>query len=174
MKNLAILSILILSSFVTLAQEDAISKFFSKYENDESFTQVTITARMFGLFANLDIQDAEDQEVIDAISKVKGLKILAKEDISNGKALYDEAFKLIKVQNYEELMTVRDEGSDMRFMIQEEGAVITELLMISGSDDSFLLLSLIGDIDLKQISKLSHSMDIDGFNKLENLDKNNK
>ena len=173
MKNLILFSILILGGISANAQDDAISKFFSKYENDESFTQVTITARMFGLFTNLDTQDAEDQEVIDAISKVKGLKILAKEDISNGKELYDEAFKLIKVQNYEELMTVRDEDSDMRFMIQEEGAIITELLMIAGSNDSFLLLSLIGDIDLKQISKLSQSMDIDGFEKLENLDKNN-
>ena len=70
-------------------------------------------------------------------------------------------------------MTVRDEESDMRFMIQEKGGIITELLMIMGSDDSFLLLSLIGDIDLKQISKLSQSMDIEGFDKLENINKNN-
>jgi len=173
MKNLILFSILILGGIAATAQDDAISKFFSKYENDETFTQVTITARMFGLFTNLDTQDAEDQEVIDAISKVKGLKILAKEDITNGQELYDEAFKLIKVQDYEELMTVRDKDSDMRFMIQEKGSIITELLMIAGSDDSFLLLSLIGDIDLKQISKLSKSMDIDGFEKLENLDKNN-
>ncbi len=173
MKKIVILSMLILGGLAAQAQDDAISKFFTKYQNDESFTQVTITARMFGLFANLDTEDAEDQEVIDAISKVKGLRILAKEDISNGKELYDEAYKLIRVQDYEELMTVRDKDSDMRFMIQEKGGIITELLMIMGSDDSFLLLSLIGDIDLKQISKLSKSMDIDGFEKLENLDKNN-
>lgn len=172
MKKILIFTVVILGSIAAQAQEDAISKFFSKYENDDSFTQVTITARMFGLFANLDTEDAEDQEVIDAVSKVKGLKILAKEDISNGQELYDEAFKLIKVQDYEELMTVREHDSDMRFMIQEKGGIITELLMIMGSDDSFLLLSLIGDIDLKQISKISHSMDIDGFDKLENIDKN--
>ena len=99
MKKILILFILTIGGFASQAQDDAISKFFSKYENDESFTQVTITARMFGLFANLDTGDAEDQEVIDAVSKVKGLKILAKEDISNGKELYDEAFKLIKVED---------------------------------------------------------------------------
>ncbi len=171
MKKLIISSILLLGGIAASAQDDAISKFFSKYENDESFTQVTITARMFGLFANLDTEDKEDQEVIDAISNVKGLKILAKEDISNGKKLYNEAFKLIDGKGYEELMTVRDEDSDMKFLILEKGGIIAELLMIMGSDDSFLILSLVGDINLKQISKLSHSMDIDGFDKLENIDK---
>ena len=172
MKKVFIFSIFILSTIAVNAQDDAISKFFSKYENDESFTQVTITARMFSLFTNLDTEDAQDQEVIDAISKVKGLKILAK-DASNGKELYDEAFGLIKGKGYEELMTVREENSDMRFMIIEKNGIITELLMIMGGDDEFLILSLVGDIDLKQISKLSQSMDIDGFEKLENLDKNN-
>ena len=154
------------------AQEDAISKFFSKYENDDSFTQINITARMFGLFANFDTGDQEDQDVIDAISKVKGLKILAKEDVNNGKKLYDEALKMIDSKEYEELMTVRDKDSDMKFLIKEKGGIIEELLMIMGSDDNFFLLSLIGDIDLKQISKLSKSMDIDGFEKLEHIDKN--
>lgn len=172
MKKLIICSLLLFGGLAANAQDDAISKFFTKYENDDSFTQVTVTARMFGLFANLDADDAEDQEVIDAISSVKGLKILAKEDISNGKALYNEAFKLIKGKGYEELMTIKEEDSDMKFLILEKGGIIAELLMLMGSDDSFLILSLVGDIDLKQISKLSHSMNIDGFEKLENLDKN--
>jgi uncharacterized protein DUF4252 len=173
MKKIIISAILILGGLAANAQDDAISKFFAKYENDDSFTQVTVTSRMFGLFANLDTDDAEDQEVIDAISNVKGLKILAKEDASNGKALYNEAFKLIEGKGYEELMTVKEKDSDMKFLILEEGGIIAELLMIMGSNDDFIILSLIGDIDLKQISRLSHSMDIDGFEKLENLDKNN-
>jgi len=174
MKKLAIITLLIISNFAANAQDDAISLFFSKYSNDESFTQVNVTARMFGLFANLDTDDAEDQEVIESISKIKGLKILAKEDLDNGKALYKEAFTLINSKEYEELMTVKDQDNDMKFLIKEKGGIITELLMIVGGDNEFLLLSLIGDIDLKQISKLSKSMDIEGFDKLENIDKNNK
>ncbi|MCF6352714.1 MAG: DUF4252 domain-containing protein [Cyclobacteriaceae bacterium] len=171
MKKIAIVSILILSMLAANAQEDAITKFFSKYQNDESFTQINITGRMFSLFTNFDAEDKEDQDVIDAISKVKGLKILAKEDISNGQALYDEAFRLIDSNEYEELMTIREKDNDMKFLIKEEDGIIAELLMVMGSNDSFFLLSLVGDIDLKQISKLSKSMDIDGFEKLQNLDK---
>lgn len=173
MKKLTLSIIMLLATLATYAQEDAISKFFSKYENDDSFTQVTITARMFGLFANLDTDDPEDQEVIDAVSKVKGLRILTKDNISNGKEMYAEAFKMINSKEYEELMTVKDKDNDMKFLIKEKGGIISELLMVMGGDHEFLILSLIGDIDLKQISKLSKSMDIQGFDKLEKLDENN-
>lgn len=174
MKKALVISIMFMSTLAASAQDDAISKFFSKYENDDSFTQVTVTARMFGLFANLDAEDQEDQEVIDAVSKVKGLRILTKDNIDNGKEMYAEAFKLIDSKEYEELMTVKDKDNDMKFLIKEKDGTINELLMVLGGENEFLLLSLVGDIDLKQISKLSKSMEIDGFENLEKLDENNK
>ena len=76
MKKILVVTILLIGTLAANAQDDAISKFFSKYENDDSFTQVVVTARMFGLFANLDTDKPEDQEVIDAVSKIKGLRIL--------------------------------------------------------------------------------------------------
>jgi hypothetical protein len=163
-------------SIMAFAQDDAISKFFSKYQEDDDFTHVTITSRMFGLFANLDAEEQEDKELLDAISKVKGLKILAKDDISLEEAdkLYKEAFKLIPTKDYDELMSVRDKENDMKFLIQEKDGIITELLMVMHGDQEFFLLSLIGDIDLKQISRLSKSMNIDGFEHLKEIDKDNK
>ena len=71
-------------------------------------------------------------------------------------------------------MTVRDKDNDMKFLIKEENGVITELVMVMHGDNEFFLLSLIGDIDLKQISRLSKSMSIDGFEHLKNIDKDNE
>ena len=173
MKKLTIFLIMMVFTTLVFAQDDAISKFFSKYEDNEDFTHVTITSRMFGLFANLDAEDQADKELLDAVSKVKGLKIIAKDDISKEEAsqLYKEAFTLIPEKEYDELMSVRDKDNDMKFLIQEKDGVITELVMVMHGDSEFFLLSLIGDIDLKQISKLSHSMAIQGFEHLENIDK---
>ena len=173
MKKITTLSLLMAFSALAFAQEDAISKFFGKYENDEDFTHVTITSRMFGLFANLDTEDQEDKELLDAVSKVKGLKIIAKDNIEQEEAdaLYKEAFELIPTKDYDELMSVRDKDNDMKFLIQEENKIITELLMVMHGDNEFFLLSLIGDIDLKQISRLSQSMNIDGFEHLKAIDK---
>jgi len=171
MKRTILIMTLSFFALMVKAQNDAISKFFNKYEDDEDFTHVTVTARMFGLFANLDAEEQEDKDLLDAISKVKGLKILAKDDTSDGRELYKEAFKLIPSKDYDELMSIRDKDNDMKFLIKEKDGIINELLMVVGGDNQFLILSLVGDIDLKQISRLSKSMDIEGFEKLKNLDK---
>jgi len=175
MKNICLTLVLISFASLAFAQDDAISKFFSKYDEDEDFTHVTITSRMFGLFANLDAEEQEDKELLDAVSKVKGLKIIAKDDIEKDEAaeLYKEAFQLIPAKEYDELMSVRDSENNMKFLIQEKNGVITELLMVMHGDSEFFLLSLIGDIDLKQISRLSKTMAIDGFEHLKNIDKDN-
>jgi len=172
MKNSVLTLILLLVSPLIFAQEDAITRYFSKYDNDENFTHVTVTSRMFGLFANLDSEDQEDQELLEAISKVKGLRIIARDEISTeqANALYKEAFQLIPMNKYDELMTVKDKDNDMKFLIKEENGIITELLMVIHGNTEFFLLSLIGDIDLKQISRLSQSMSIDGFEHLEKID----
>ncbi len=169
MKNLLIITLLFCSA--QLSAQDAISRFFEKYAADESFTNVTITSRMFSLFTDLEIESKEDQEVLDAISKLKGLKILAKEDISNGKALYKEALAKLPKNEYEELMSIRDEDKDMKFMIKEKDKVVNELVMIMGGDHDFFILSLYGVIDLKQVAKLSKAMDIEGLDQLKKLDK---
>jgi hypothetical protein len=153
--------------------QDAISKFFSKYQTDETFSQVTVSSKMFGLFTNMDAETAEDKEVLDAISKLKGLRILAKEDARNARALYKEAFTLIPVKEYEELMSVRDKDKDMKFLIKESGGKISELLMIMGGNEQFMVLSLFGEIDLKQVSRIGKKMDVKGLEHLDKMDKKN-
>lgn len=170
-KSLIIIGI-IFTSFATQAQDDAISRFFEKYQDDDDFTQVNITSRMFGLFTDMEVNDDEDQEVLDAISKINGLKILVKENASNGHALYKEAFSKLPKGEFDELMSIKDGDSDMKFLIKEQGKIISELLMIAGGDNEFFILSIVGDIDLKQISKLSSKMNIDGLKNLERLKDN--
>ncbi len=151
--------------------QDAISKFFGKYQADESFSQVTISSKMFGLFTNMTADTKEDKEVLDAISKLKGLRILAKEDARNARTLYKEAFTLVPMKEYEELMSVRDKDKDMKFLIKETGGKISELLMIMGGNEQFMVMSLYGEIDLKQVSSIGKKMNVGGLENLENLDK---
>jgi hypothetical protein len=159
----------------TFAQNDAISKFFNKYADDQSFSQVNVSSKMFSLFTNIDMDKPEDKEVVTAISKLKGLRILAKDDSLNSRKLYKEAFALIPKGQYEELMSFRDpDGKDMKFLIKESGGKISELLMIAGGTKEFMILSLFGEIDLKQVSKIGKSMDIDGLKNLEKIDEKKK
>jgi Domain of unknown function (DUF4252) len=174
MKKLMVSAMMVMLAVAAQAQAqvDLITKFFSKYQNDESFTQVTISSKMFSLFTNMEVEKPEDQEVLNAISKLKGLRVLAKEDARNARELYKEALALVPVKEFEELMSVRDKDKDMKFYIKETSpGKISELVMIAGGIDDFMVLSLFGEIDLKQVSKIGSKMDIDGLDQLKNMDK---
>lgn len=149
--------------------QDTISKFFSKYQNDESFTQVNISSKMFSLFTNMDAESQEDKEVLQAISKLKGLRILMKENTSDARSLYKEAFTLIPTKEFEELMSVRDKDNDMKFYIKENSGKISELVMVMGGSDDFMVMSLFGEIDLKQVSRIGKKMDVKGLENLNNI-----
>ncbi len=169
MKKLMIGAVMMIMTVAAQAQGDAISKFFTKYQSDESFSQVTVSSKMFNLFTNMEVESKEDQEVLNAISKLKGLRILAKEQTRDSRALYKEAMAMIPSKEYEELMTVRDKDKDMKFFIKETSpGKISELVMVAGGNEEFMVLSLFGEIDLKQVSKIGKKMDVDG---LQNLDK---
>ncbi len=165
-------ALMMLMSIGVFAQDNAIAKFFSKYQDDETFSQVTISSKMFSLLTDMDIDDPEDKEVIDAISKLKGLRILAKDNARDGRVLYKEAMALLPVKDYEELMSVRDDDKDMKFFIRSGSSAgkIAELVMVMGGNDDFMVLSLFGEIDLKQIGKIGSKMDIDGLENLHRLD----
>lgn len=168
MKKVMVVAVMMVMAVAAQAQGDAISKFFTKYQNDDSFSQVTVSSKMFSLFTNMEVENKDDQEVLNAISKLKGLRILAKEQTRDSRALYKEAMGMIPVKEYEELMTVRDKDKDMKFFIKEAGGKISELVMVMGGNEEFMVLSLFGEIDLKQVSKIGHKMNVDG---LENLEK---
>jgi hypothetical protein len=156
------------------AQGESVSKFFAKYATDESFTTATISSKMFSLITNMDVQNAEDKENVDAISKLKGLKVLGKENSSDARSLYKEAYGLVSAKEYEELMSVRDKEKDMKFFIRESGGKINELVMVMGSTDDFMLLSIFGEIDLKAISRIGRKMNVDGLEQLEKIQGNDK
>ena len=174
MKKIIVIVAVMFVGIGVYAQGEAVSKFFSKYQGDDSFSQVSVSSKMFGLFTNMELEDKDDQEVLDAISKLKGLKVLAKDDARNARELYDEANKMLPKGVYEELMYVRDKEKDMRFFITEKGGKISELVMIAGGGTEFMLMTLFGEIDLKTISKIGRKMDVDGLKDLERLkDKKN-
>lgn len=161
---------LLVLSTATLAQDDAISRFFTEFESSEDFTKITMSSKMFELFLHLEGQTEEEKELIQTISKIKGMKVLAlqSEHDDQAKAMYKNALKRPS-SDYESLMTVEEENNQMSFFIKESNGIIAELLMIMGGNTEFVIMSLTGDIDLNQIANLGRSMDINGMNQLQYL-----
>jgi Domain of unknown function (DUF4252) len=171
MKKLMIGLVMMAVSVIANAQNDAIAKFFTKYQNDETFSQVTVSGKMFSMMANLDGDTPEEKAMIASISKIKGLKILSKSEARNSRELYKEAISMIPAKDFEELMSVRDKDKDMKFFTKESGGKISELVMVMGGNEEFMVMTIFGEIDLKDISKIGKSVNIEG---MENLDKINE
>ncbi len=171
MKRLIILLVSGILTIGTFAQKNVVSDLFSEYYNDASFTKVSVSSKMFDLFTNIESGDKDEEAIIEAISSLDGLKIIASDSVVNARALYDNAIKKIEKNGYEELMEVKDAEEDMKFLIHDNDGTIEELVMVVGGNKHFVVMSLYGKIDLKNISKLSKSMNIEGMEHLENLEK---
>lgn len=171
-----IISVCLLSTFNLFSQHDQLLQFFDKFESQEGFTSVYITPKMFELFSDLDIEDEDFNDTKEAIEMLKGVRILVLDSVGslnyNPVKLYDEVANVAENINYEELMVVKDGETNVKFLIIEQAKVIEELLLLISAENNFVFISLMGNIDLKKISALSKSMDVDGLDYLEELEDN--
>lgn len=151
-----------------MAQTDAIDKFFSDYEDNENFSVVYVSPKMFQMITKVAGEEMED-DIMDVIKDIKALKILRTE--VNSKAIYKEASSRIKTNEYEVLLTAREEGQNIKFLTKTSQDIVQELLLIVGGDEEFILLSFVGNLDLDKISKLASSLDLDGAEHLKQLKK---
>jgi hypothetical protein len=175
MKHVAILLVMILAPLFAGAQSGPVDKLFDKYAGKDGYTTVYITKYMFSMFKNKE-NTGEPDELNEVLGKLSSIKILAVDDpsfISAGTNFYDEIMKELPREKYNELMVVKDKDSDVVFLAREEKGVIVELLLIAGgsSVSDNVLISIQGEIDLENISKLSKGLNIDGMESLEKMDK---
>lgn len=158
----AFTAILLGASIPAQAQIDAISKYFSKYVDDERFTVVYISPKAFQMFDKMDI-DLDDEQanaIKEVVKDLRGLRILVAEE--NTMALYKEASQMINKNEYEVLMTVRNKGEEsVDFLIKDTGDIIDELLMIVGGPEDFVLMSFVGQIDINKISQMAKAFEDD-------------
>lgn len=180
MRKITILVILMVLPLITFGQN-----IFEKYADNEEVAYVSIKPRMFKMLASMgiDSDDPEAKEFLDMVNSITSFKTIA---TSNSKISADLQKWVGKRSNeLEELMQVREGGTRMMFYVKEgkNDTHVKELLMyITGIEDKIkledrsintVLVSLTGDIDLNQISKLTSKMDIPGGEHLKDAKKKN-
>jgi hypothetical protein len=168
-KLLILLTVLSLTTMVR-AQLNPIDEMFNKYSEKEGFTVVTISGKMFSMFASLDEENKDSDNVIN---KLKSIRILSVEDslLNRNLNFYSELSKKLDFYVYEDLMLVKEGRSITRFLTRQTGNRISELLVISGGPGGNSLISIKGDFSLKNISELSKSTGIQELKSLDKVDK---
>jgi len=172
MKRIFFLIFISLCSAQLALAQSTVEKFFLKYQDDPSFTVINVTPKMFSMFSKVSVNDPDFKKVSTVVSKLKGLRILVKEETKDGAKLFKEASSFLSSSDLEELMTIRSKDADVKFMVKENAkGNISELIMLVGSPDEFVALSIFGEINLSELSEIAGDFNISGFDNLKSLPK---
>jgi len=158
---------------------------FEKYSESTDVTYVSIKPKMFQMIAKMgiNVDDPEAKAYMDMVNKITSFKTI----VTDNKTISADITKWVKGRStsLEELMEVKDDGSEVKFYVKEgkDSDHVKELLIfVNGIDKKMgegvtingeqrkiqtVVVSLTGDIDLNEISKLTEQMNIPGGKHLE-------
>ncbi len=69
------------------------------------------------------------------------------------------------------MMSVNEGDEVVKFLVKKgKDGKMSEMLMIVLEDDEAVVMSMSGNLDMKTISEILKSMNIDGLDKLESID----
>ncbi len=170
MKRLLIILILVIPNLV-FGQKSQLNELFDKYSGMDGYTSVYITNYMFELVAKIEAD--EDMEEFKNVTKgLDFIKILTISDDSQAGdrvGFMNDLKSVLKKPLYKDLMVVKEGKETITFKVLEDKKKIVELVMTVEGGDEPVLIYMGGDIDLNNVSKMSKSFKIDGFEHLKEV-----
>jgi hypothetical protein len=165
---------LMLGAQTLLAQNSAALSLFDKYGGKDGYTTVSISKELFGMFAEMETDDADMADVKAMMEQLDGIKVLmyeAKDASDPELAKFKGEISKLQVQGYTELMVVKQPDEEVKFLSVKKGDKIGELLLLINGTTEAGFITITGLIDMKTIGKLSKAMNFEGMDKLEELNK---
>tara|TARA_B110000977_G_scaffold177447_1_gene234008 strand:+ start:1061 stop:1603 length:543 start_codon:yes stop_codon:yes gene_type:complete len=173
MKKLTIILAILLAPIFVSAQNQ-----FDSFEDENDVTSVIVTKNMFKLLSKMDFnsEDPEAKEYLAMVNSLDNMKVFTTENATVAAKMDASVAKYVASSSgLDELMRVKDEGKNIRFYSKEgkNENYVSELLMhLSGDingEKMTVIMSITGDIDLKQISKLTSELNVPGSEELKNI-----
>lgn len=167
MKQLFLLpAALLLMASAAFAQNAGLNTFIDRHKQDPAFTYAFLSKDLFEVAAQAEIADHDWKKLQNVVKNIGSLRILAADDISNGMALYREARELVPADEFDELLTVRDGQDNVRIWAKSEEAVVTDLVLLVGTREEFVLVCFAGALELNNLSELARLFDAGGAEQL--------
>ena len=179
MKNLSLVLIGFMLSLTVKGQS-----IFERFADYDDVSLVSISPKMFKMLGQLSVSldDPEAQEYIDMVSSIENFKVLISGNDEVTAAMSKWAAKQLSSKDLEELMTIKDADADVAFYVKSgksDDRVEKLIMYVNGVNPEIMkdsplgerpvetiILLIEGDIDLKQISKLTDQMSLPGGKQL--------
>lgn len=173
MKKIILSLVLVLSANTFFAQS-----IFDKFEDQEGITSVVVNQKMFSLLSKMEVKDKESQQYVNLIKKLNNLRVFVTQSDKKADEMKAVSDKYIKSASLEELMKINDKGKSVKIFVKSgaSDSQIKELMMFvegSGNEET-VLMSLVGDFDLNELSVLTDKMKLPGGDDLKKASKASK
>ncbi len=167
---------MLLSVGIMSAQSNVIDKHFQDYKQDHRFTKVSVAGKTFELFNEVETKSTTEQELVESIQKIEGIRGLFMEKSEEAPATYRQGhLKITNDADYEELMSVQNSEHNGIVMIKESAGTIEELVAMFSDLDKFGIFTIYGDLELQAMRDLATVIEENGeawFKTFEKLDTN--
>ena len=179
MKNLSLVLIGFMLSLSVKGQS-----IFERFADYDDVSLVSISPKMFKMLGQLSVSldDPEAQEYIDMVSSIDNFKVLISGNDEVTAAMSKWAAEQLSSKDLEELMTIKDADADVAFYVKSgksDDRVEKLIMYVNGVNPEIMkdsplgersvetiILLIEGNIDLKQISKLTDQMSLPGGKQL--------
>lgn len=141
------------------AQTDALNTFVEQHKNEPAFSFAFISKELLDITIKTDMSEKDWKKVQQVVKNIGSLRILAADSLVNGVELYKEVYKLVPQDEYSELLAVRDGKTSVRIWERDEADIVTDLILLVGAPDDFVLICFSGNIELSNIAALAALFD---------------
>lgn len=170
---------LIITLLLALAPMFSNSQNFEKYEDMKDVDAMVMTSKMFKMLAEVDLSenDPEAREYMKLIENLNRIQIFKSSNPKVMSQMATDVKSYLQKSSLEELMRVNNDGQNIKFysLPGKNDNYVRELFMfLEGSEGDkplTVILSITGEIDLSQLSKLTSDLKVPGAEELKKANK---
>jgi len=146
--------ICMMGSSIVYAQSNTFSSLFEKYENEDDVTVVSISKAMFNMIPGNISTGSVD--IKDILPKIESLLLITSGTNNMKDKMYSD-FKTIteKDKNFEQLMRVKDNKSNINFHVRKSRNMIKELILLVSEEKNFVAIQILGNFTVEDIQKIT-------------------
>lgn len=140
---------------LNISGQSIIEKHYKPLENEKNATVVYVSGNLFGYVAKVMPSEEEDlKKAKGLLESITSFSLISVPDLVDPKSEYQKGISTLR-ETHEDLIAIRDKGNNFSFMINEEDNIIKELVGIGTTDSTFVVFSLLGNMNIDQISKIT-------------------
>ena len=137
-------------------QNDGLTNFIEQHKSAQGFTYAFLSKDLFEVATQSNLKNEDWRGLHHVVKNMGSLRILAAEKLENARPLYQEAKALVPSDEFDELLTVRDGSENVRIWAKSEETMVTDLILLVGSQDEFVLVCFAGNLELGNVADLAN------------------